>query len=164
METTALNATNTTPPTLQVQQHQLKESSSLTDGLTDQQATQLLEWGENQIKSIAMKGGDIRREARTVHKHMRRISRFLSKRTVMDEIEYQDTLEQLAKSGQDLGYDISFEDLQSGFQQYADVDAGLQFILEKSGTSPKDISDISTGSSQEQIKKMDDQLERFDEE
>ena len=69
---------------------QLYESEGLTDALTDEAATLLLSWGEQQIKNLAhlkLSQTDIETTAQALQQAIRAVNRLIEQRAELSDIE-----------------------------------------------------------------------------
>ena len=77
---------------------QLYESEGLTDALTDEAATLLLSWGEQQLKNLAhlkLSQSDIETAAQALQKAIRAVNRLIEQRVDLSDTEMVEHLLQL---------------------------------------------------------------------
>jgi hypothetical protein len=77
---------------------QLYESEGLTDALTDEAATLLLSWGEQQLKNLAhlkLSRTDIETAAQALQKAIRAVNRLIEQRADLSDTEMVEHLLQL---------------------------------------------------------------------
>jgi hypothetical protein len=77
---------------------QLYESEGLTDALTDEAATLLLSWGEQQLKNLAhlkLSQTDIETAAQALQKAIRAVNRLIEQRADLSDTEMVEHLLQL---------------------------------------------------------------------